>query len=360
MGYSGKRKELNSLIGTILFWFIVILAYDIFRRLGIEEMPGILVTNPISRQENFIFTAIMSVITGILYYTFDRILDHPKLKRKSIGFQFVLEFGSFALLITIVLNLGLYFLNLLFDNQFVYPANGMLRSGAVWSFIIYFTLCSAIFSLLKLVNEKFGHGVLWDMMTGKYMKPRVEKKIFMFLDLRSSTNLAENLGYRKYSSLIQECFYDLNDVVAKTSAEIYQYVGDEVVLIWDFEKGIKQHECIDLYFLFRNRINERRDHYLNTYGVVPEFKAGLHGGNLMVAEVGVVKKDIAYHGDVINTTARIQSMCNELKSSFLISNHLLEALSEKGSYSFEFKGDFVLKGKETQTGLHSINKLDTQ
>ncbi len=360
MGYSGKHKEINILLGTILFWFLAIFAYDIFRRLGIEEMPGVLVTNPITRSENLMFTSILSVITGILYYSFERIIEIPKLKRKSIGFQLGIKIASYAVLLTIVINTGLHMLNQIFENQVVYPQKGLLRSGAVWSFVLYFTLCSAIFSFLKLVNEKFGHGVMWKMLTGRYMKPRVEKKIFMFLDLRSSTKLAETLGYQTYSTLIQECFYDLNEVVAKTSAEIYQYVGDEAVLIWDFEKGVRQHECIDLYFLFRNRIHERKDFYQDNFGIIPEFKAGLHGGDLMVAEVGVVKKDIAYHGDVINTTARIQSMCNELQSSLLISNHLYKALNESEGYEFEYKGDFKLKGKESQTGLHSIELHQTR
>lgn len=358
MGYSNSRKELQTLAGTILFWFLAIFAYDIFRRLGIEEMPGVLVTDPISRGENLLFTTVLSLLTGVLYYLFERIIENPKMKRKSIGFQLASKIGAYALLLTIVINTGLHMLNQIFEDPIIYPQGELIRSGAVWSFILYFTLCSTLLSFLKLVNEKFGPGVLWKMLTGKYMKPRVERKIFMFLDLRSSTKLAEQLGHQKYSALIQECFYDLNEVVASSNAEIYQYVGDEAVLIWDFDRGVREHECIDLYFAFRNRIYSKKEFYQEKYGVLPEFKAGLHGGDLMVAEVGVVKKDIAYHGDVINTTARIQSMCNELKASLLISDHLLEALSKKRDYNYIFKGQFTLKGKELQTGLHSIESIE--
>jgi len=76
-------------------------------------------------------------------------------------------------------------------------------------------------------------------------------------------------------------------------------------------------------------------------------KGGLHGGGVRGSVDGVGKKDIVYHGDGINTTARIQSMCNELKASLLISDHLLEALSRKRDYNYIFKGQFTFKRKRT-------------
>ena len=67
---------------------------------------------------------------------------------------------------------------------------------------------------------------------------------------------------------------------------------------------------------FKSNNFQRREYYEQEYGVYPEFKAGLHGGALMVAEVGSVKKELAYHGDVINTSARIQAECNKHNVSF--------------------------------------------
>ncbi|WP_219011061.1 hypothetical protein [Aquimarina litoralis] len=47
----------------------------------------------------------------------------------------------------------------------------------------------------------------------------------MFLDLNSSTSIAEKIGHMKYSQLIQDCFDQL-DMTEDFGAEIYQYVGD--------------------------------------------------------------------------------------------------------------------------------------
>ena len=348
------QKHLRTLFGTIIYWFLVILAYDVYRRLGIENPYGVTVEISITRKENFLMTLALGLFTGLLYYFFELIFDTKLFKRKPVGLQIIAKMISYFTLVLTVLGAGIRILGKFYGVTMEPTFSQIISSGAVWSFIIYFVVASIGFTFLKLVDEKFGPGTFWKILLGQYQKPKVEKRIFMFLDLKSSTLIAEQLGYKKYSALIQQCFYDLNDVIQFFSGEIYQYVGDEVVVSWDYKKGTQNCECVDLFFQFRNRLHSRRDFYMEEFGIVPEFKAGLHGGKLMAAEVGVVKREIAYHGDVINTTARIQSMCNELGEPLLISEPLLQSLKLNPKYLPQFKGEFTLKGKEQLTSLHSV------
>ena len=39
--------------------------------------------------------------------------------------------------------------------------------------------------------------------------------------------------------------------------------------------------------------------YLQKYNVVPRFKAGAHIGNAIAGEIGIIKRDITYSGDVL-------------------------------------------------------------
>mgnify|MGYP000553136404 FL=1 len=135
----------------------------------------------------------------------------------------------------------------------------------------------------------------------------------MFLDLKSSTSYAEEHGHLKYSRLIQDCFYDLADIVVKRNALVYQYVGDEVVLTWDVEEGVKDNNCINTFFEFDRALKKRAEYYLKNYGRNSEFKSGIHYGEAVITELGGVKKEIAFHGDTLNTASRIQSVCNEMK-----------------------------------------------
>ena len=192
---------------------------------------------------------------------------------------------------------------------------------------------------------------------GKYNVPKEEERIFLFLDLRSSTSLAEQLGHVKFSCLLQDCFFDLSDVVITHRVDIYQYVGDEAVLSWHKDVGIQDNRCIKVYYDFLDVLNSKSDYYIETYGVVPFFKAGLHVGKVIVAEVGVVKKEIAYHGDVLNTTARIQGQCNRLEQGLLASEHIINLLHDKSDFKHEFLGEHSLRGKQGNINLYSCTPV---
>ena len=349
------RDKLPFIAYTILFWFFAFMFYDVFRRMGLSEQPTVvLLEERISRMENLELTSKISFITGVLYSFIELGFDHPRLKRSSLGVRLLFKSIVYLILMHFILAVGIFNLNRFLDTPIDVTYDQFLTNGAVWSLTIYFFVCSMWYSFLRMVNEKFGPGILWDMMRGKYMTPRVEKKIFMFMDLKSSTSLAEHMGYLKYSSLIQQCFYDLNEVVQKYQGQIYQYVGDEAVICWDYEKGVKENICIDCYFAFQRKLFSRKEFYETTFGIIPEFKAGLHGGELVVTEVGVVKKEIAYHGDVINTTSRIQEKCSEYNAKLLVSGDLLKDLSFVSDYKPALLGNVVLKGKELPVQLHSV------
>ncbi len=350
-----RTKDKLQLIGfSVVYWMIASVLFHILRRVGMGGEFGIEFVIPISLWEGFRVSLFTGMVSGICYGLIELAFDNSWMRRRTIGTKLFVKTVVYTFLIVFVITAAVNYVNFVIDPAEDMTRSRILGSGAIWSIITFFIVSSSLFSFLRLVNEKFGPGVLWKMLLGKYQKPRVEKKIFMFLDLKSSTSIAEELGFERYSSLIQQCFYDLNEVISGRSAEIYQYVGDEAVLCWDYEKGVQGNECIDLYFAFLGKVHSKRDFYMQEFGLIPEFKAGLHGGELMVAEVGVVKKEIAYHGDVINTTARIQSMCNELQAPLLISGSLLSALSLSSSFSQKFEGEFTLKGKEASTGLHRI------
>ena len=203
------------------------------------------------------------------------------------------------------------------------------------SFAIYFYILSVEFFMfiLRQVNLLLGHNKLSELLRGKFYTPHEEERIFMFLDLQSSTQLAEKLGHIKYSMMIQDCFNDLG-VVVENEAEIYQYVGDEIVVSWKMKDGLANANCINCFFEIQKALKSKAAYYEESYdGILPEFKAGLHYGNVMAGEIGVVKRDIVFSGDVLNTAARIQQKCNELSVNILFSDYLLNKLNFK-SVSF--------------------------
>jgi len=203
------------------------------------------------------------------------------------------------------------------------------------------------------VNDKFGPGVMWKLLTGRYYNPRDEERIFMFLDLRSSTSIAERIGHKRFFELLRELFQDVTKPVIDSRGEIYQYVGDEVVISWPVERGLQDANCIHCFFRIEKALAARSAEYAERFGVTPSFKAGVHVGEATVGEIGVVKKDIVYSGDVLNTTSRIQEECNRYGVDLIASSDLLVRLPTAPFDSAPI-GEIVLRGKAEPLLLSSV------
>ena len=179
-----------------------------------------------------------------------------------------------------------------------------------------------------------------------------EDRIFMFLDMKSSTTHAEKLGAGRYSMLVQDCFFDMTKAARLSNAEIYQYVGDEAVLTWKTSEFNLRNAVLH-YFNFRENLRQRSSHYRHQYGIVPDFKAGIHHGRVIRTQVGVIRKSIAFHGDAINTASRIQGKCNELGCDLLVSGAVKELLYE--DFNIRSVGTYQLRGKDSKVDLFSVN-----
>jgi adenylate cyclase len=221
--------------------------------------------------------------------------------------------------------------------------------------LVAYTL--VIYSLLIFflqINHLMGEGVLWKFIRGKYYKPREEARIFMFLDMKSSTTIAEKLGHERFYKFLNEIFHEISQPILQTGAEIYQYVGDEVILSWEVETGLENSNCLKAFFLFQERLHKHNDHYLKSFGVSPEFKAGLHFGKVICAQIGDLKREIVYNGDVLNTTARIQNECNKYQRNLLVSGSLMKRLQHTKGYQWERMDAVTLRGKEKEMELFSV------
>ncbi|MBT1705848.1 adenylate/guanylate cyclase domain-containing protein [Chryseosolibacter indicus] len=226
------------------------------------------------------------------------------------------------------------------------------KNTMIWSIVVLLT------QLLLQVNTKFGQGTLGNIISGKYHTPKEENKIFMFLDLDSSTSIAEQLGDEKYHELLKDFFADITNPILDNKGEIYQYVGDEVVVAWNYRVGIKNNQCIRCFFDIKQQIQQNKEKYLKRYGFIPNFKGGIHCGKVVAGEIGIIKREITYSGDVLNTTSRILSMCKNFGAEIITSSNLFTGLKLDDSYAMTPLGTIKLRGKEKEVTLSAITQMN--
>ncbi len=313
----------------------------------------------------FLFASIAIIVVGLLVGTIEVVWLGNLFGKKS----FLQKIGYKSFFYTIFLLLIIFI---------SYPIAAALESqislfdpivlDKLWDFLnnIEFasTMVSISFSLFvslfySEISDNIGHGVLMNFFTGKYHKPIEEKRIFLFSDMKSSTTIAEQLGHIKYFELLREYYSDFSDAIVSHSGEVYQYIGDEIVISWKYEDGIKNNNCIHCFFAMKEALGKKTDWYNKTFGVAPTFKAGLHLGNVTTGEIGALKKEIIFTGDVLNTTARIQGLCNQYEVDILVSEDLINELQLQKEFQIISLGASALKGKEENIELVTIEDNST-
>lgn len=347
MNFYNTRK-LYLIKNYCISWTLAFTIFALIRGLGTTEQGSLRLDFNSSIKIILTLGPIIGVFSGVAQIW----MEENFYKRVSI-LQFLLLRMLYTLLIALFLTISAFVVYSFFFGENLNLKSFVLQKGSL-SVYIYVISIDLLINTFRQLNLMLGNGNIAKLITGKFYHPREEERIFMFLDLQSSTRIAEKLGHQLYSSLIQDCFYDLG-VVIKDNAEIYQYVGDEAVLTWKLDVGIKNNNCLNAFYNFKHQIDLKRTYYQEKYGILPFFKAGIHAGKVMVTEIGKHKREIAYHGDVLNTAARIQSQCNALKVELLISKSLRQKI-KSDRYSFKNAGTSLLRGKQKEIMIYAVTR----
>jgi adenylate cyclase len=231
-------------------------------------------------------------------------------------------------LASVSLRSALYFVLVVAINAVCVPlVNGPSAPGQVEPRDIVFALfATLVANLLIGVDNLLGPGVLFAFVAGRYHRPRLEERALLFVDLRASTAIAERLGGPRFLDFLNAVFADLSAAIADNGGEIHKYVGDEVIATWRLAAGRNEAGVVRAWAAARGRVAANAEAYNRQFGLVPDFRAGMHCGEIVIGELGSRKKEIALIGDPMNTAARILDAARALDRAALASSALLERL----------------------------------
>ena len=354
------KRYIYRIIPFGLIWLIfgIVCSLLVWGLLGL--VPYSSKGNPYDFSRGIFVAAVISPVSGLLIGAME-VLYLSKLFReksfrvkityKPIIYQVVINLfllTAAAIAISVDLKTDV-FSKQVWDNVWTY-----FLSYAFLGTTVYMVLVIIVSLFYAEVSENLGPGVLANFFTGKYHTPIEEERIYMFLDMKSSTTIAENLGHVRFFEMLREYYADISSPIIKYSGEIYQYVGDEVIVSWTLKKGLQNNNCIQCFFAMKEALEKQARKYKDRFGVLPGFKGGFHVGKVTTGEIGVIKKDIMFTGDVLNTTARIQGLCNTHNVDILISDDLRKMLSPDKQWQIKSMGENELRGRDEKIDLFTI------
>jgi len=356
------RRNIKRVIPFGVLWFIFSLIYTLLEKgiLGnLTHYPSTGVDYSFERNILFIPSAglMMGLLTGVLEIRYFSKWFNKKSFPKKIIFKsliYLLIVICFLVFITLINTLNTYNVHSL--KKLVSPAWAFFTDYAVIGIMVYIASIIVITQFYAEFRESIGLGTLNNFFLGTYHHPIVEERIFMFVDMKSSTTIAENLGHVKYFEMLKEYFFDLSAAVIDHAGAIYQYAGDEMIICWKLKDGLKKNNSIDCFFAMKHSLELEAEKYISKFDLLPAFKAGVHYGMVTAGEIGSLKKEIIFTGDVLNTSARIQGLCNQFGADLLVSEDLVKVLQLPPIYAVKSVGETVLRGRNKPMELFSISK----
>ncbi len=345
-----------AIIWLLSGWITDITEIGVTRNQNLNPDTDISLTIPV-----LIFASLANVLVGLIVGVLEVVYLEKRFSNRTLNAKLFYKFSIYLTLFVLIIVL-------LYPVAFTLETGISLLEADAWQklgrFLISISFLTTLVHLsvrlmlclmYSAISENLGHHVFLNFIHGKYHQPKIEKRIFMFLDMKSSTTIAETLGHIQYFKLLDTYYNMMSDHIINSFGEVYQYIGDEIVISWKPDKGISQANCIKCFFDIRDHLNEQKEVLFHEFGFEIGFKAGIHFGEVTIGEIGALKREIVFTGDVLNTTARIQSLCKELESDLLISGAMKELLPDS-SYQYSSKGEIELKGRNKKEELFSVTQ----
>lgn len=357
-----SKYKMTELLFMIAYWIIMVRFVIVFNSFGFINDTAVFDIESKAFQflkESLILGTIagfcLGLLTGLLeLYVFRNFFRNRAFYKLIISKILIYLLSIFLITIWAVYGYQWFYKGLNFDQAIIETMEIFVSRGFYQILFIGLFLSLGL-NFLLITKNNIGHRIFIPILLGKYHIPKEENRIFTFIDLKSSTHSAEVLGHVQYSRMLQDCFRILSELVVKNNGSIYQFVGDEAVITWSSKKKRNFHYSIQLFKEFKASLIKDQDYFLKNYNMLPTFKAASHCGAVMVAEVGgSIKSEIAYHGDVLNTTARMMELCKPFETDFLVSDDLMLHIDKDiCEMQFKYKGELELRGKDMKTKVFS-------
>jgi adenylate cyclase len=190
-----------------------------------------------------------------------------------------------------------------------------------------------VFSVIGIVVMRTAHFIgietLFHLMIGTYHRPVIEEKVLLFLDINDSSSLAEQLGAVQIKALVGKFLFDISKPITDYGGEIYLYKGDGLIALWNWNEALRGNRILRAMAAVFAAVWREEPTYLRQFGVVPRFRIGVHGGEVVISEQGDTKRAIGVYGTTINIAAGMEEAAKAHNVLCVISGDVAKALADE-------------------------------
>ena len=272
------------------------------------------------------------------------------IQRRMQRLPLLLYFTARVVLYLVIIVIGLVLARLVVDGEV--PLDEIVSGGG-----FTFSIAMSVFANIAFTTGSLlGFRTVGRLLTGRYVRPRGELRAFLLVDMKNSTGVAERLGALRFHELLNDFFRDVSEAALECGAEIHKYVGDEAILTWPAEDATIDEDVLTCPFVVRDFIAANGLQYRRRFGVVPEFRAAMHCGEIVAGQIGDVRAEIAYVGDTLNVAARLLDAAKEVGRDVLVSADLLAKATLPSGIVAERLPTLAVRGRAAPLGIAALNR----
>jgi adenylate cyclase len=321
--------------------------------------------------------------TSIHAQTIEQIVGQTFLERPdwSTGVEIVATVVLGALLTTLLLGLGAQYAALagalivavgLALSWFAFSKAGFLLdpvypsigAGATYLAVVGFLYVTTDREK-KFVQRAFGQYLAPALLAKLVHAPSLmrlggESKplTILFMDVRDFTPISEGLTPVELVEFMNHLLSPLSEAIQSEMGTIDKYIGDSIMAFWNAPVDIPDHQVRACRAVLKMRaaladLNARDAFGFSKRELEPvKIGMGLHTGEACVGNMGSERRfNYTAMGDVVNTSARIESSCKEAGSDIVVSEDIVLAVPR---FAFLEAGFLPLKGKAKPVKLFAM------
>jgi class 3 adenylate cyclase len=213
---------------------------------------------------------------------------------------------------------------------------------------------SAFFSVAMIKTiDMIGQKHFLDFILGTYHKPVEKDCVVMFLDMVGSSGMAEKLEPKRSMELIGKFIYDCGYIFRVNNGDIINYTGDGLVVLWPLSEA--NNAMMSANALRKHFASKKtKKDYWQAFGIVPQFRIGIHAGQVVLNQIGEEKLFLGLYGDVVNTAARLEQLNKKVGTNILLSSSVAVNLGHSWRTLLRPVGSLDIRGREEKIKAYTL------
>jgi adenylate cyclase len=185
---------------------------------------------------------------------------------------------------------------------------------------------------------------------------REERYTVLCCDIRRFTTFSESISCTNVYRFLNSYFAVMEPGVREYGGFVYQYVGDEIMALFDLVEDTYTDSGVRAALAFQKRILPDYNEGRARAGYDPiEVGVGVNTGPVAIGIAGTSHRlDACAFGGSVNLAARCQSLTKEFKAPIIITGETYRNLRKPDDYEVKTLGEVEIRGMEEKVVLYEV------